>query len=114
MIAEDANGGLPMNLRLKMFTSLFSIKPAAKGVKIFEGNALGPKPWIASRFSEKNHTLGILYRDHQMMSWFNPKMKVVGDDLTSFPLGHVRFVNVSQHTASAFLGFGGGTKNSAR
>ena len=99
VIAEDAKEGLPVKLRLKQFTEQFSLKPSAGGVKLFEGRALGGKPWLSSPFPVKSQTLGILYRDLNKMTWFEPKIKVVADDLASFPLGTVRFVNVSQHTA---------------
>ncbi|MDA7882378.1 hypothetical protein N9A94_08750 [Akkermansiaceae bacterium] len=103
-LALDPKEGGEVILRLKEFTKLSSIKSTAGGVKLFEGKILGGKPWISSPFPSGNHTLGILYRDLKKMDWFNPVMKIVPDDLGSFPLGTVRFVNVSQYPALVKVG----------
>ena len=42
-----------------------------------------------------SHTLAILFRDLQEMTWLKPVVKFVRDDLQAFPLGSMRLVNVS-------------------
>ena len=103
-LAITPKEGKEVTLRLKEFTRWASVKPATGGVKIFEGKVIGGKPLIASRFPKKGQSLGVLYPDHQKKNWFNPKMLIVSDDLISFPLGSVRFVNVSPHTALVRFG----------
>jgi len=103
-LALDPKEGQDVPLRLKEFTKWASINSTAGGVKIFQGKQIGGKPWISSRFSSKAQSLGVLYADHQNKNWFNPKMTMVPDDLSTFPLGSIRFVNVSH--CSALVRFG--------
>ena len=103
-LALDPKEGRDVPLRLKEFTKWASINPTAGGVKIFQGKQIGGKPWISSRFSSKAQSLGVLYADHQNKNWFNPKMMMVPHDLSIFPLGSIRFVNVSH--CSALVRFG--------
>ena len=103
-LAIDHKEGRDVPLRLKEFTEWSSINPRAGGVKLFQGKQIGGKPWISSRFSSKSQSLGVLYADHQNKNWFNPKMMMVPDDLSTFPPESIRFVNVSH--CSALVRFG--------
>ena len=103
-LAIDPKAGRDVPLRLKEFTQWSSIDPTAGGVKLFQGKQIGGKPWISSRFSSKAQSLGVLYPDHQNKNWFNPRMMMVPDDLSSFPPGSVRFVNVSYYPALVRFG----------
>ena len=103
-LAIDHKEGRDVPLRLKEFTEWSSINPTAGGVKLFQGKQIGGKPWISSRFSSKSQSLGVLYADHQNKNWFNPKMMMVPDDLSTFPPESIRFVNVSH--CSALVRFG--------
>ena len=103
-LAIDHKEGRDVPLRLKEFTEWSSINPTAGGVKLFQGKQIGGKPWISSRFSSKSQSLGVLYADHQNKNWFNPKIITVPDDLSTFPAGSIRFVNVSH--CSALVRFG--------
>ena len=103
-LAVDTKEGRDVPLRLKEFTEWSSINPTAGGVKLFQGKQIGGKPWISSRFSSKSQSLGVLYADHQNKNWFDPKMMMVPDDVSTFPPGSVRFVNVSH--CSALVRFG--------
>ena len=100
----DPKEGRDVPLRLKEFTEWSSINPTAGGVRIFQGKQIGGKAWISSSFSSKSQSLGVLYADHQNKNWFNPKMMLVPDDLSTFPPGSIRFVNVSH--CSALVRFG--------
>lgn len=103
-LAIDPKEGRDVPLRLKEFTEWSSINPTAGGVRIFQGKQIGGKAWISSSFSSKSQSLGVLYADHQNKNWFNPKMMLVPDDLSTFPPGSIRFVNVSH--CSALVRFG--------
>ena len=103
-LAIDPKEGRDVPLRLKEFTEWSSINPTAGGVRIFQGKQIGGKAWISSSFSSKSQSLGVLYTDHQNKNWFNPKMMLVPDDLSTFPPGSIRFVNVSH--CSALVRFG--------
>lgn len=103
-LAIDPKEGRDVPLRLKEFTGWSSINPTAGGVRIFQGKQIGGKAWISSSFSSKSQSLGVLYADHQNKNWFNPKMMLVPDDLSTFPPGSIRFVNVSH--CSALVRFG--------
>lgn len=93
------------NLRLKQYTKVIPIKQSAKGIKITEGKVAGGKEFLmTTRMPAKQYTLGVLYRDNAEMTWFKPKLMVLPEDLSSFPLGKARFVNTSPYEVAVKLG----------
>ena len=80
---------------LRKFTKWFTFSGALEQVKIEQGKAGSVSPFINSPMPTALHTLGVLYRDSEEMTWLKPKIKVLRDDLTVFPLGTMRFVNLA-------------------
>ena len=92
------------NMRLREFTKVIKVKTSAKGLNITEGKNPGGKEFIKSRFPAKPYSLGVLYRDNTDMTWLKPKLMVLPEDLSSFPLGKIRFVNTSPFEVAVKFG----------
>lgn len=85
--------GISRKLYLKRLTNYFSFDGEQTKLEILdkEGGAV----WFGHPMPNASHTLAILFRDLNEMTWFKPVAKVVRDDLQAFPLGTMRLVNVS-------------------
>jgi len=88
----DLNG-FGGNLFLRRITNYYSIAGKQQRLEILEEGE--NPPWISHAMPTASHTLAILFRDLQEMTWLKPVVKIVRDDLQAFPLGSMRLVNVS-------------------
>lgn len=88
----DLNG-FGGNLYLRRLTNYYSVAGEQQRLEILEKG--GDPPWISHAMPTASHTLAILFRDLQEMTWLKPVVKFVRDDLQAFPLGSMRLVNVS-------------------
>ncbi|MDA7882376.1 hypothetical protein N9A94_08740 [Akkermansiaceae bacterium] len=82
-------------LFLREFTGLFTFSGALERLKIGQGAEGSASAWLDSAMAKPRYSLGVLYRDHEDMTWLKPRLKIFRDDLTVFPLGTMRFANVS-------------------
>ena len=83
----------PSRLHLREFTKLFTFSGVLEKLKIEQGTEENTSPWVDSPMPAAPYTLGVLFRDHEEMTWLKPRLQVFRDDLTVFPLGTMRFVN---------------------
>ncbi len=80
---------------------------AESPIALYEGGIEeDKKPWISARQLSSRFSLGVMFRDPKAMTWENPKMLVLQDDARSFPVGYVRFINVSDVKMLVKLGEG--------
>jgi len=93
----EVNGGTLdgslANLYLRRMTNYYSVAGEQERLEISEKGK--ESNWINHAMPTASHTLGILFRDLQDMTWLKPKVKILRDDLRAFPLGSMRLVNVS-------------------
>ena len=91
------NGGDEMkNLRLSLraISELTTFQANAEGIVLKTGGEAG-KEWFKSRIQASTLSLGVLFRDNSDMTWEKPQMLMLRDDPGAFPVGQMRFVNVS-------------------
>jgi len=103
VLLTEAGEGTPLGLRLKTFTKSMKIKNSAEGVKIFAGGKVAGEPWFKSRFPAQKQALFVLCKDNATMTWDKPQLKVLPEDLRSFPLGHIRFANLSDRAVAVIV-----------
>ncbi len=83
-------------LSLRQISDFLSVGPETPAIPLYEGKTPGDAPWIRVPLKKTSkRTLGLLFRQHDKMNWTNTKMLMLADDLEALPLGHIRFVNVS-------------------
>jgi|TARA_B110000914_G_scaffold192108_1_gene178991 hypothetical protein len=84
------------NLRLSLRTvSELVTFPASSEAMVLKTGGVAGKEWIKSRMPASTLSLGVLFRDNANMTWEKPKMLMLRDDADAFPVGRMRFVNVS-------------------
>ena len=104
VLMTEPGEGTPLGLRLKTFTKSLKIKPSAKGVEIYEGGKVAGEPWFKSRFSAQKQALFVLCKDNATMTWDKPQVKVLPEDVRSFPLGTIRLANLSDREVAVRIG----------
>lgn len=104
VLLTEPEESVPLGLRLNTFTKSMKIKASAKGVKIFPGGQIAGNPWFQSKFPADKQALFVLCKDNANMSWEKPQLKVLKEDLRSFPIGRIRFANVSDREVGVIIG----------
>lgn len=104
VLMTEPGEGTPLGLRLKTFTKSLKIKASAKGVEIYEGGKVAGEPWFKSRFPAQKQALFVLCKDNATMTWDKPQVKVLPEDVRSFPLGTIRLANLSDRGVAVILG----------
>lgn len=99
VVQLDAAGierGDPVRLRLNHITEGLPVGAAAVLYDLEDVGA-GAEPWLKLAMPAKSHGLALLFRNPRVEKpkWDTPLSLVLPEDLTSFPPGSIRFVNVS-------------------
>ena len=82
-------------LNLNTISGAMMFGPKVAKLDFHEGELAAGAPWLASPMPASAKSIVLLYRDHKLMSWNNPKMLLLDDGKDVFPAGTIRFVNVS-------------------
>jgi hypothetical protein len=90
--------GSPVRIRLNQVSSVLPVKPGRVDLHEVTEIGLSPDPWHRLRFPRKSAVLGLLWRDPVKKKWTKGRSLLLPDDLTSFPAGRVRIVNVSNYS----------------
>lgn len=103
-----AGGDEPKNLRLSLrsFSGLASFPADSPGILLKEGGDFTGAEFLTTKLPASSLSLGVLFRDFETMTWGDPKLLMLPDDAQSFPLGQMRFVNVSDLTVVVKMGDG--------
>ncbi|MFT6181958.1 MAG: hypothetical protein ACJAQT_002167 [Akkermansiaceae bacterium] len=88
----------PLSLALDMFSRYTAFGPKVEKIELTAAIEAGGKAFYSFKAPTAKRSLAVLYRDHQKLDWFNTKSLVLKDDATTFPVGSMRFVNVSDQT----------------
>lgn len=88
---EDAKN---LRLSLRTFSDLATFPAASEGVVLKTGGVSG-KVWKKSRMPASTLSLAVLFRNNADMTWDKPELLMLRDDRDAFPVGQMRFVNVS-------------------
>lgn len=88
----------PLSLALDNFSRYVAIGPKVEKIELTAAVEAGGKPFYSFKAPSAQRSLAVLYRDHQKLDWFNTKSLVLKDDASTFPVGSMRFVNVSDQT----------------
>jgi len=87
-----------MRLSLRSFTDMASFSGKGEGILLREGKGEEAKAFLKAGMPASTKSLGVLFRDNTKMTWDDPKMLLLKDDADAFPVGQMRFVNVSDRT----------------
>lgn len=85
---------IPMKLAMRSFTGLVSIKPGVKELVFKKGRTFNSPEWFSVPKPVAPLSLGVLFRERGK-TWDHPRILLLKDDAESFPVGKIRFVNVS-------------------
>lgn len=88
---EDAKN---LRLSLRSFSDIATF-PASSEAMILKTGGVAGKVWKQSKMPASTLSLGVLFRDNKDMTWDKPQLMVLRDDRDAFPVGKMRFVNVS-------------------
>lgn len=94
-----------LTLRVDQISRFVALGPKAEQVQILEVTKDAEKEWYHFKAPVEKRSLAVLYRDHEKLDWFNTKSLILKDDATTFPVGSVRFVNVSDRTLAMVFTF---------
>lgn len=94
---EGQERGEPVRVQLGRLSAPIPVGPGS--VPLHESGAEGvdPKPWHQVKVPRATHALALLWRDPSD-PWSKPRSMTLKDDISSFPAGRVRVVNVSPFT----------------
>ncbi len=87
-----------LRLNLRSFTGIATFPGESDGMILKEGKELSGNDFLKSGLPAAPLSLGVIFRDLETMSWDEPRLLMLGDDAKSFPVGQMRFVNVSDST----------------
>jgi len=87
-----------LRFSLRSFSEMATFSGESKGILLKEGEGESAKPFLTASMPASTMSLGVLFRDNTKMSWENPQMLLLKDDAEAFPVGQMRFVNVSDKT----------------
>jgi len=99
-ITTSKGGSLALPLKLMTISNFASLEPEVGNFEMWAGEAPKGAPLLKGPAPRAQMSLAVLYRDHAKMSWLAPKIYVLKDDPKTFPLEHIRFVNVSEFIIS--------------
>lgn len=85
----------PLEFQRDRLSRFVAYGPKVAKIEITEGEQGGGKKFLTTSIPKLQRSLIVLYRDHRAMNWFTPKSLTLKDDLKTFPLGSMRFANVS-------------------
>jgi hypothetical protein len=102
---------LPFRPTLRMMSKVLTVPGKTPKLVLKQGEVGAAQDWLSSPMPTSRLNLGILFRDPANMNWNSPKMMLLKDDISSFPAGKARFVNVSDVMAIVQIGdWSGATK----
>ena len=87
-----------LRFSLRSFSDLAVFPGSAEGIILKEGEGAAGKEFLKSAMPASPLSLGVLFRDNKAMTWEKPQMLLLRDDADAFPVGKMRFVNVSDKT----------------
>jgi len=99
--AGGVQKGDPVRLRLDRLSAPIPIGPRV--VKLHRQGIAGinnSKPWHTLKVPKGDRFLAVLWRDPKEGRWSKARSMTLRDDVTAFPAGSVRFVNVSPWTVN--------------
>lgn len=103
--ARGAELGEAIGLRLNQISSVISVNSGTHPLHAVGAGGLDPKPWHKLKFPNMAAGLAILWRDPAKGKWTDGcKAMVLRDDLTGFPAGRIRIVNVSKYSLGLKFG----------
>ncbi|MFT7173649.1 MAG: hypothetical protein ACI9NQ_001872 [Paracoccaceae bacterium] len=85
----------PLRLVVDNFSRYAAFGPKVEKIELTAAIEAGGKAFYSFKAPTAKRSLAVLYRDHQKLDWFNTKSLVLKDDAKIFPVGSMRFVNVS-------------------
>ncbi len=99
-IPVNGGKGETLSLVLGKMTKYFELDGELPKVQLFENELMQDNPWVDATNSPGSTALMLLMQDPRQSkpSWNHPISKMIADDLASFPLESLRFVNVSGAT----------------
>ena len=96
--AEGIELGEAVGVKLNQISSVMSVSPGTHPLHGSGEGGLDPKPWYSLKFPSMAAGLAILWRDPSKGKWTGGcKGVLLRDDLTGFPAGRIRIVNVSRY-----------------
>lgn len=99
MDAQGTEKGDPVRLRLGQLSDGLPVGASVSLYDVEEVGA-GAQPWLKLAMPRgKSHGLAVIWRDLKEKKWTKADMLILPEDLSSFPPGAIRFVNVSPFTA---------------
>lgn len=84
-----------IGLTLRQPSTFMTFGPKVGVLNLADGKIAGANAWLTVPMPKSTLSIGALFRDPNNMSWLAPKILMLSDDAADFPLGNVRFVNVS-------------------
>ncbi len=95
---EGIELGEAVGVKLNQISSVMPVSPGTHPLRATGEGGLGAKPWYNLKFPSMAAGLAILWRDPGKGKWTDGcKGMVLRDDLTGFPAGRIRIVNVSRY-----------------
>ena len=95
---SGAELGNPVRIRLNQVSGVLPVRPGRVDLHEVTETGLSPDPWHSLQFPKKSAGLGLLWRDPGKKKWTKGRSLLLPDDLTSFPAGRVRIVNISSYS----------------
>ncbi len=103
--AQGIELGEALAVKLNQISSVMSVNPGNHPLHAVGNVGLEPKPWYNLKFPNMAAGLAILWRDPAKGKWTDGcKGMVLRDDLTGFPAGRIRIVNVSRYSLGLKFG----------
>lgn len=94
---EGTELGNPLRVRLNNMSAVLPVKPGKVELHEVTVAGLSADPWHSLQFPRKPAALGLLWRDPVKKKWSKAQSLLLADDLTSFPAGRIRVINVSNY-----------------
>ncbi|MFT6861951.1 MAG: hypothetical protein ACJAVK_000504 [Akkermansiaceae bacterium] len=95
---------VPFKLSLRTMTGIKKMMGGTPGLLLKDGETPESPNLLRKPLPAAPLSLGVIFADPATMQWAKPKMLVLKDDPDAFPVGKIRFVNVSDKVVIVQLG----------
>ena len=93
----------PLGIPLRQFTGFITLNGEEESLTLKSIDSDGGGEFLKSPAPVSGVNLGVLIPNLKTMDWTDPKILMLKDDAKSFPVGQIRFVNVSDRTITVSI-----------